>query len=107
MCHARESRVSGAAGREVPHPGRSLLDCPVYLCFCLCEKRGNDHGYRIHLERFAERIDLPRRERLARLEAYLQQYARRLEHYCLQASDQWFNFYDFWHSAATDHSDKV
>ena len=85
----------------------SLLDCPVYLCFCLCEKRGNDHGYRIHLERFAERIDLPRRERLARLEAYLQQYARRLEHYCLQASDQWFNFYDFWHSAATDHSDKV
>ena len=57
----------------------SLLDCPVYLCFCLREKRGNGHGYRIHLEHFAERIDLPRRDRLTRLPEYLQQYARRKE----------------------------
>ena len=85
----------------------SLLDCPVYLCFCLREKRGNAHGYRIHLERFAERIELPRRERLVRLEDYLQQYARRLEHYCLQAPEQWFNFYDFWQSSARNHSDKA
>ena len=79
----------------------------MYLCFCLREKRGNAHGYRIHLERFAERIELPRRERLVRLEDYLQQYARRLEHYCLQAPEQWFNFYDFWQSKARNHSDKA
>lgn len=70
----------------------SLLDCPVYLFFCLRE----DDGYRIHLEPFAERIELPRRERQQRLQAYLQEYARRLETYCLRTPEQWFNFYDFW-----------
>ena len=81
----------------------SLLDCPVYLCFCLREKRDDGHGYRIYLERFAERIELPRRERLERLQFYLQEYARRLEHYCLMAPDQWFNFYDFWQTSAMNH----
>ena len=81
----------------------SLLDCPVYLLFCLREGA----GYRIHLEPFAERIDLPRRERLERLQGYMQNYARRLEHYCLQAPEQWFNFYDFWQPAAATQSDKV
>jgi predicted LPLAT superfamily acyltransferase len=70
----------------------SLLECPVYLFFCL---REND-GYHIYLELFADRIQLPRKERLHRLEAYLQQYATRLESHCLKAPYQWFNFYDFW-----------
>ncbi len=74
----------------------SLLACPVYLFFCLRES----DGYRIHFEPFAERIELPRRERQQRLQAYLQQYARRLEAYCLQAPEQWFNFYDFWRQDA-------
>jgi len=75
----------------------SLLDCPVYLFFCLREA----DGYRIHFEAFAERIELPRRERQQRLHAYLQQYAARLEAHCLRAPQQWFNFYDFWqHDAA-------
>jgi predicted LPLAT superfamily acyltransferase len=30
------------------------------------------------------------------------QYAKRLEHYCQQAPQQWFNFYPFW--KADDHS---
>ena len=74
----------------------SLLDCPVYLFFCLRE--GAARRYRIHLEHFAERIHLPRGDRLARLQDYMQRYASRLEHYCLQAPEQWFNFYDFWQS---------
>ena len=75
----------------------SLLDCPVYLFFCL---RDGD-VYRVHFESFAERIELPRRVRQQRLHDYLQQYARRLEAYCLQSPEQWFNFYDFWqHDAA-------
>lgn len=75
----------------------SLLDCPVYLFFCLRE----GEGYRIHLEPFAERIELPRRERAERLQGYMQRYARRLEHYCVRAPEQWFNFYDFWRPVAT------
>lgn len=81
----------------------SLLDCPVYLFFCLRE----GEGYRIHLEPFAERIELPRRERAERLQGYLQQYAQRLEHYCLRAPEQWFNFYDFWQPAAASPTDKT
>jgi len=80
-----------------------LLDCPVYLFFCLRE--GED--YRIYLEPFAERIDLPRQQRQERLQGYMQQYARRLEHYCLKAPEQWFNFYDFWRQAAASSSDKA
>jgi predicted LPLAT superfamily acyltransferase len=81
----------------------SLLDCPVYLFFCLREA----DGYQIHIESFAERIELPRAQRQQRLEAYMQAYARRLEHYCLQAPDQWFNFYDFWRQDAATPSDKA
>ena len=74
----------------------SLLECPVYLFFCLRDKK----DYRIHFESFAERIELPRRDRQARLQAYVQQYAARLEVYCLSAPYQWFNFYDFWQQDA-------
>jgi predicted LPLAT superfamily acyltransferase len=70
----------------------SLLDCPVYLFFCLRE----GDSYNIYFEPFADRIVLPRRERQERLRGYLRQYARRLEAYCLKAPYQWFNFYDFW-----------
>jgi len=76
----------------------SLLECPVYLFFCLRE----GERYRIYCELFAERIELPRAERLPRLRAYLQQYAGRLEAYCLRAPYQWFNFYDFWRKDALD-----
>ncbi len=81
----------------------SLLDCPVYLFFCLRE----GDGYRIHFEPFAERIDLPRRERQQRLNDYLQQYAERLEAHCLAAPTQWFNFYDFWQQDAAALSPKA
>jgi predicted LPLAT superfamily acyltransferase len=53
--------------------------------------------YRIFLEPFAERIQLPHRERKAVIDAYVAQYARRLEWYCREAPLQWFNFFDFWH----------
>ena len=85
----------------------SLLDCPVYLCFCLRQGLGQGQGYRIHLEPFAARIELPRRERKARLHDIVQRYAARLEHYCLGAPEQWFNFYDFWRCGADIPSDKA
>jgi predicted LPLAT superfamily acyltransferase len=75
----------------------ALLECPVYLFFCLKEEDGS---YRIHLERFAERVSLPRAEREARLRELAQRYAHRLEAYCLKAPYQWFNFYDYWEKRA-------
>jgi predicted LPLAT superfamily acyltransferase len=76
----------------------ALLECPVYLFFCLKEA----DGYRIHFERFDERVVLPRAEREARLQELLQRYAHRLEAYCLRAPYQWFNFYDYWGKRSRD-----
>jgi predicted LPLAT superfamily acyltransferase len=69
-----------------------LLECPVHLLFC---PREGD-GYRIYLEPFAERIELPRASRTEALHDYAQRYAARLETLCVQSPYQWFNFYDYW-----------
>jgi len=78
----------------------ALLECPVYLLFCLRDKgpnkrRGTDI-YRLYFERFADAVTLPRARRQAALRSYAEQYAQRLEHYCRQYPTQWFNFFDFW-----------
>lgn len=70
----------------------ALLDCPVYLLFCL--RDGASH--RLSLEHFAERIHLPRQERKAVLTEVIARYARRLEQQARRDPFQWFNFYDFW-----------
>ena len=75
-----------------PYVLAHALECPVYLFFCLKE-RGS---YRLYFEPFAERIELPRRERERHISAWAQRYAARLEHYCRKAPYQWFNFFDFW-----------
>jgi predicted LPLAT superfamily acyltransferase len=70
-----------------------LLGCPVYLMFCLREKG----GYRLHFERFAERIELPRgAARDEALAAHAGRYARRLADLAQRAPFQWYNFFDFW-----------
>jgi predicted LPLAT superfamily acyltransferase len=75
-----------------PYVLAHALGCPVYLFFCLKERA----AYRVYFEPFAERIALPRGERLAHLASWAQRYAARLEYYCRKAPYQWFNFYDFW-----------
>ncbi len=75
-----------------PYILASLLECPVYLLFCL---REGDH-YRLSFEKFAERIHLPRAERRQRLQDYAGKYAVRLQEYALRDPYQWYNFFDFW-----------
>jgi predicted LPLAT superfamily acyltransferase len=76
-----------------PYILASLLQCPVYLMFSM--RRG--HGFEIRFERFRDMIRLPRQQREEGLRQLAQDYARRLEHYCMIEPLQWFNFYDFWH----------
>ncbi|MDB5980292.1 MAG: hypothetical protein JWQ69_1307 [Pseudomonas sp.] len=71
-----------------------LLKCPINLIFCL--KNGN--GYRLILEPFADAIEWRRSDRQQVIASYTQRYAERLGHYCLEAPQQWFNFYPFWKS---------
>lgn len=70
----------------------SILDCPVYFLFCLKEK----HNYRVIFEHVADTLKFSRKNRQASLTAVVEQYAKRLEHYCLAYPLQWFNFFDFW-----------
>ena len=94
-----DERVSRAPflGHDAPFPQgpyllAHLLECPVYLMFCL---RDNG-GYRLYFEKFADRITLPRREKSAALAQWAARYARRLESFCLIDPLQWYNFFDFW-----------
>jgi predicted LPLAT superfamily acyltransferase len=68
------------------------MDCPVYTLFCL---RDGKH-YRFFFEKFADRIELPRAEREARLNECAARYARRLEYIVGKDPYQWYNFFDFW-----------
>lgn len=82
---------------EGPFLLASLLGCPVLFMVAL---RRHDARYEIFAEVLSERVELPRREREARLEHLISAYAQRIEVYCRQAPYQWFNFYDFWDNEA-------
>lgn len=69
-----------------------LLQCPLNLFFCL--KR--DGRYQVILEPFADRVQWKRSDREQVIAGWVQRYADRLGSYCLQAPQQWFNFYPFW-----------
>lgn len=90
-------------GRLAPFPEgpfvlASLLECPVYLLFCLKV----DGVYRVFVEPFADPFELPRLGRQQALQRAVERYAQRLEAHCLLAPTQWFNFFDFWGQAGGD-----
>jgi predicted LPLAT superfamily acyltransferase len=70
----------------------SLLKCPVYTLFCL--KKHGKHV--IYFEHFSDGLSFPRKQRDALIQHCAQDFAGRLQQYCLQEPLQWFNFYDFW-----------
>ena len=88
-------------GREAPLPIgpyllASLLDCPAYFICCLREAE----GYRVRIERLAERIVLPRRSRQESLAAYAGQFSAWMERQLQRAPFEWFNFFPFWDQTA-------
>jgi predicted LPLAT superfamily acyltransferase len=76
-----------------PYLLASMLRCPVYLVLGLHEPPSH---YELFCEPFAERIELPRKQREEALAGYVRAYAARLEHHARAHPDNWFNFYDFW-----------
>jgi predicted LPLAT superfamily acyltransferase len=73
------------------------LRCPVYLTFGLFHE---PNRYDLYCEPFAERIELGRGTRETDAREWAQRYAKRLEHYCRLAPDNWFNFYPVWKEPA-------
>ncbi|NVD71137.1 acyltransferase [Duganella sp. BJB1802] len=84
-----------------PYVLANILQCPVFLLFSIRD------GQRpaLYFEAFRDVIRIPRQGREAAFQQLANDYARRLEHYCLRAPLQWFNFYDFWHLPQLERSD--
>ena len=83
---------------EGPFILASLLDCPVYFLFCLKEKG----EYGVHLEKLADKLELPRATRDDALRQVVERYAGVLEQQCLAFPYQWYNFFDFWQKPNTE-----
>ena len=93
---ARTAQVN-FLGHPAPFPQgpwllAGLLKCPVNLLFFL-KHQGR---YRVVIEPFAEAIEWRRSDREQVIAEWAARYAERLGHYCLEAPQQWFNFYPFW-----------
>jgi predicted LPLAT superfamily acyltransferase len=85
---------------EGPFILASLLECPVYLLFCL--KR--DGKYDVYLEKLGDPLELPRATRRQDLERLVRIFADRLEKQCLAFPYQWYNFFDFWQKPTNNNS---
>ena len=81
--------VSGSGGKNALR----LIGGTVIVILGL---RVDHHTYDVFVEMLADEIVLPAADRGGALDALARQYAARLEHYCLRAPYQWFNFYEFW-----------
>ncbi|OBT14774.1 acyltransferase [Vibrio sp. UCD-FRSSP16_10] len=88
-------------GKPAPFPQgpfllASVLKAPVYLLFGLRDDSKKEPHFDVYFEPFSDCITLPRKERQQALQKVVQDYAKRLQHYTLQAPLQWYNFFNFW-----------
>lgn len=72
----------------------AIMDCPVFLMFCLKEQG----KYKAYVEEFAQPKKVKRKERTEYFTGLAVKYAQRLEYYCQKTPYQWFNFFSFWRS---------
>ncbi|MBO6933696.1 MAG: hypothetical protein JJ863_01935 [Deltaproteobacteria bacterium] len=76
-----------------PYILAATLKAPVYFVAGIYRGKAT---YELFCIPFAERVKLPRGNRMEAIQAYAQQYADILADFCKDAPDNWFNFYDFW-----------
>jgi predicted LPLAT superfamily acyltransferase len=80
-----------------PYLLAAALRCPVFLGFGLYRP---PNRYDLVCEPFADQIVMPRGpERERALRELAARFAGRVEHWCREYPDNWFNFYDFWSAA--------
>ncbi|GAA5645399.1 glycosyltransferase family 2 protein [Vibrio proteolyticus] len=109
---SKESRSVWAdfLGKPAPFPQgpfmlAAVLKAPVYLLFGLRDDTRDTPHFDVYFEQFCEKLVLPRKERQIALQAVVQQYADRLQHYTLKAPLQWYNFFNFWTLSNQHHDD--
>jgi len=84
-------------GHDAPFPTgayvlAALLKGPLFSRGCI--RQGDTHE--VVFERLAERVVLPRGDRLSASAAYAGQFARGIERLLARAPYEWFNFFSFW-----------
>ena len=70
----------------------SLLKCPLYSLGCI---RQGDH-HEVVFECLAERVVLPRGDRLGACTVHAARFAQGVERLLARAPYEWFNFFSFW-----------
>jgi predicted LPLAT superfamily acyltransferase len=95
--HSAQTATVNFLGHPAPLPVGAyvlahLLRCPLLLLACTHEA----DGYRLHFERLAERLELPRAGRAAALQAQAQAFADALQRLLRRSPYDWFNFFPFW-----------
>lgn len=88
----------GEEARFPTGPMRMAAALRLRVLFMAGIYRGGNR-YDVRLEELADFTDLEgltRAERGARVRAAVELYAARLEHYCRESPENWFNFHDFW-----------
>lgn len=81
----------------------AALGCPVLVMAGL---RAGNRKYEIHVERLADSLKIPRRDRAGQLQYHAQSYADWLARLCTAAPYQWFNFYDYWDLDSQETTEK-
>ena len=81
----------------------SLMDAPVYFMFGVHEDdRDFDSLYGFYVYRASTDVSGSRRERMAKIQALIEEFVRRLESLCIAHPLQWYNFYDFWQKPSAE-----
>ena len=70
----------------------SLLKCPLLSLGCI--RQGDTHE--VVFDKLADRVVLPRGDRLGASAVYATEFARGLERLLARAPYEWFNFFSFW-----------
>lgn len=84
-------------GRPAPWPVGAYVLAALWRCplvFMACVRQGDRH--RLLLRCLSARVELPRRERAAALDALVADYVALIEGLLVEAPFEWFNFFDFW-----------
>lgn len=81
-----------------PYVLAALFKCPLFAVVCMKEPTGR---YVMQVERLAESVVLPRRDRQQALAQYAQQFATWLSGTLAATPLAWFNFFPFWQRGVT------
>lgn len=76
-----------------PYVLAATLKAPVYFVAGIYRGKAT---YELFCIPFADKVELPRGNRMEAIQAYAQKYADILAEFAQDAPDNWFNFYDFW-----------